>query len=432
MKISGWIAKRAQISPAVKRDVVLLSVLFVFNVYFFSSWLRLGDVPANPWLLVPWLYGLISLFPLMWRNKAPIIIFAIQWLLAVLAWPFMDKYIPVVGLLVAMYALSFRHARKASTPALLASFIPSGLDAYAATFKFAYHPNLADLAAPLVYAALNFVCLTAMTIGAWLLGILIGESQRHQQRLEREQDIAREAEVLTEERRKIAQEMHDIVSHSVAVIVLQAKAAACIADINFIEITDTKFVQIKQSLAHIITKGTQTMAELRRLLRVLETGDAAHDLKPQPGLAELTTLLDEIRAAGMSVTTHVEGTPRDLDPSVDLTAYRIVQEGLTNILKHADKDANPRLHLTWKPQSLLIQIDNEVNQTKKVSDPALSAGRGLVSLRERARAVGGNLNAGSYKCGYRLIATLPFSTPEISLDSDISSQPHENQGKVPA
>lgn len=427
MKFPDWLAKRVQSPPSVKWDVVLLSVLFVFNIFNFSSWLDLSRAAVDPWLLAPWLYGLAGLFPLLWRNRAPITIFVVQWLLAVAAWPFMPKYIPVVGIPVALYAVSFHRGRKASVPALVASFIPSALDAYAATFRVFYHSG--DVV--LLVSIFNFVCLAAMTIGPWLLGDWIGVSQRHQQRLEREQKVAREAEVLTEERRKIAREMHDIVSHSVAVILLQAKAAAYVADIDFAQVTDNKFAQIKESLAHITTMGTQTMAELRRLLRVLETGDAARELKPQPGLAELAALLSSLRAAGMSVTTHVEGTPQNLDPSVDLTAYRILQEGLINVLKHGGKDSNPCLRLIWKPQSLLIQIDNDIDLTEASCKLALSAGRGLVGLRERARAVGGNLNAGSYKGGYRLIATLPFSTPEISLDSDISSQPRDEQGKVP-
>jgi signal transduction histidine kinase len=428
MKFPDWIAKRVQIPPLVKWDVVLLSALFVFNVFNFSSWLHLGHVATSPWLLVPWLYGFVGLFPLAWRNKAPITVFAMQWLLAVAAWPFMSEYIPVVGIPVSLYAVSLHRGRSwASALTLVASFIPSGLDAYAASFRVTYPSvNVAFLV-----SIFNFVCLVAMAIGAWLLGDWIGVSQRQQQRLEREQEITRQAEVLGEERRKIAREMHDIVSHSVAVILLQAKAAAHVADTDFARITDSKFTQIKESLAHITTMGTQTMAELRRLLRVLETGDAAHELKPQPGLAQLTALISSLRAAGMTVTAHVEGTPQDLDPSVDLTAYRIVQEGLINVLKHAGKDANPCLRLVWKPQSLLIQIDNDANSVEELRTSALSVGRGLVGLRERARAVGGNLNAGSYKGSYRLIATLPFSTPEISLDSNISSQPREDQGKVP-
>jgi signal transduction histidine kinase len=434
MKVPGWISKTVQIPPSAKWDVVLLPALFLFNLFNFSSWFHLGYVPASPWLIIPWVYGIFGLFLLVWRNRAPIISFVTQWVLAMAAWPFMTEYIPVVGIPVALYVVSFHRGRKAAVPALVASFIPSILGAYAASFKVSQYQHLnTELILLFIF---NFFFFAAMALGAWFLGGWIGVSQRHQQYLEREQEIVREAEALAEERRKIAREMHDIVSHSVAVILLQAKAATCVADPDFAQITDTKFTQIKQSLAHITTMGTQTMAELRRLLRILETGDdAVHhakELKPQPGLAELSALLDSLRDVGMPVSAHVKGTPQDLDPGVDLAAYRIVQEGLINILKHAGKDADPQLWLVWKPQSLLIQIDNNMNPIETYRKPTLSAGRGLVGLRERVRAVGGNMNAGSYKSGYRLIATLPFSTPEISLDSDItSSQPHEDQGKVP-
>jgi signal transduction histidine kinase len=432
MKISGWIPKSVQIPPTVKWDVILLPALFLFNFFNFSTWLDLSQATINPWSSYPWLYGLVGLLPLVWRNRAPIIVFATQWVLAVAAWPFMVKYAPVVGIPVALYAVSFCRRRNASLLALAVSFIPAGLIAYAVSFEVSHSSTNKAL----VSFISNFLFLAVMATGAWFLGRSIGVSQRHQQRLEREQEIAREIEVLDAERRTIARELHDIVSHSVAVILLQANAAASIADTDFAQITDTKFAQIKQSLVHIRSIGKQTMAELRRLLGVLETGDAAHHavgtsaLAPQPGLADLTTLLTSLRATGMPVTAHVEGTPRDLDASVDLTAYRIVQEGLINVLKHADKDANPRLRLSWKPQSLLIQIDNDTNRTETSRKSTLSVGRGLAGLSERARAVGGNLNAGPYKGGYRLIATLPFSKPEISLGSGISSQPHEDQGKV--
>jgi signal transduction histidine kinase len=362
-------------------------------------------------------------------------VFVAQWALAVAAWPFMAEYAPVVGIPVALYAVSFHCRRKTSLLALAASFVPSGLTAYAISFK----APRSTLNAALVTFMSNALFLIFMAIGAWILGRSLRASQWHQQRLEHEQKIAREFEMLTGERRKIARELHDIVSHSVTVILLQANGAACIADTDFAQITDSDFVRIKQSLAHITTTGTQTMAELRRLLEALDTGNATRDavgiseLKPQPGLADLTTLLASLRITGMPVTAHVEGTPRDLDPSVDLTAYRIVQEGLTNILKHAGKDANPRLRLAWKSQSLLIQIDNDTNSAETPRKSALSIGRGLVGLRERAHAVGGNMHAGPHhEGGYRLIATLPFSTPEISLVSGTSSQPHEDQGKVSA
>ncbi|MGH3886315.1 MAG: sensor histidine kinase [Pseudonocardiaceae bacterium] len=120
----------------------------------------------------------------------------------------------------------------------------------------------------------------------------------------------------------------------------------------------------------------------------------------------------------MPVTVHVEGTPRDLDPSVDLAAYRIVQEGLTNVLKHAGKDSNPRLRFVWETHSLLIQIDNDTNLAQAHRGQALAVGRGLVGLHERAHAVGGRLHAGPHHHGYRLTAIVPLAgtTPRILLD----------------
>jgi signal transduction histidine kinase len=223
--------------------------------------------------------------------------------------------------------------------------------------------------------------------------------------------------VVAAERRRIARELHDIVSHAVTAIVLQAAGAARVAD--------TDSAQVTQSLTHIETTSKQAMAELRRLLGVLEASDPAHhtagigELGPQPGLADVTGLIASLRATGMPVTVEVEGTPRNLDLGIDLAVYRIVQEGLTNVLKHAGKDSNPRLRLIWEAQNLLIQIDNDTNLTQTHRGQALSVGRGLVGLRERAHAVGGRLCAGlHHEGGYRLTATVPLedAVPRMDLD----------------
>jgi signal transduction histidine kinase len=225
------------------------------------------------------------------------------------------------------------------------------------------------------------------------------------------------------------------------VILLQAVGAARVADADFTQITETDFAKIRESLENIRTVGAQTMAELRRLLSVLETGNLASlsidERAPQPGLADMAELLTSLRVAGMPVTVHVEGIPHDLDPSVDLAAYRIMQEGLTNVLKHAGKDSNPRLRLVWKPPSLLIQIDNYMDLAKEYSGPASPNGRGLVGLRERALAAGGDLVAGPQQGGgYRLTAILPTATPATPAGISsttapcASNQEHGDQGKV--
>jgi signal transduction histidine kinase len=269
----------------------------------------------------------------------------------------MELYTPVVGIPIALYAVCVHCSRKISLLALLASFIPNGLAA-AVAFKIWLDPT--DALASFIG---NAVFLVLVTASAWGAGLVTQASQRLVQLLERERQTV--WETVAEERRKIARELHDIVSHAVTVIVLQAAGAARVAD--------TDFAQVTQSLAHIETTGKQAMAELRRLLGVLEAGDpVSHavgigeavgiaELGPQPGLGDLTELLTALRATGMPVTVEVEGPPGDLDPSVNLAAYRIVQEGLTNVGKHAGMDSNPRLRLSWEARNLLIQIDNDTD-----------------------------------------------------------------------
>ncbi|MGH3873929.1 MAG: sensor histidine kinase [Pseudonocardiaceae bacterium] len=399
MRIAGWMSRSVQVPPSAKLDALLLPALYLVNVFIYSAWLQLGQVATKPWLLLVWLYGIVVLVPLLWRDRAPVTVFAAQGVLTVAAWPIMPHYTPIVGIPVALYAVSVYCGKKISLLALLASFVPNELAA-AVAFK-----SYRDLTEQLAAFIGNSVFLTVVAAAAWGAGRLTQAGRLHVRKLEREWQTTREA--VGAERRRIARELHDIVSHAVTVIVLQAAGASRVAG--------TDFGQVTQSLAHIQSTGKQAMAELRRLLGVLEADDPAcsapgvHELGPQPGLADVTVLLTSLRATGMAVTMNVMGTPRDLDPSVDLAAYRIVQEGLTNVLKHAGKDATPRLRLTWQPQDLLIRIDNETNLAAEHRGQALSVGRGLVGLRERAQAVGGQLTAGPRRHGYRLAATLPHA-----------------------
>jgi signal transduction histidine kinase len=411
MKIPGWMPNDIHMPPSVKRDALLLLELFLLNCFVFSAWPQLGQVATKPWLLLVWLYGLAMLLPLVWRDRAPVTVFAIQWVLTVAAWPFIPLYTPVVGIPVALYAVSVHHGRKISLLALLASFIPNGL---AAAVAFRDHSTPAHQINSFIA---NAILLVIVTVGAWGAGRVTRAIQQHVQHLERERETTREVEAVAAERRRIARELHDIVSHAVTVIVLQAAGAARVADTNF--------VQVKQSLAHIETTGKQAMTELRRLLEVLEESDpASHaagngELRPQPGLADLAVLLTSLQATGMPVTIHLEGTPRDLDPNIDLAAYRIVQEGLTNVLKHAGRDSNPRLQLIWEAHTLRIQIDNDTTLAQAHHEQALSVGRGLVGLRERVHAAGGSLQAGPHdNGGYRLTVTLPLvdTAPQVLLD----------------
>ncbi len=424
----SWLPSGIRLPPSAKRDALLLPALFILNVFFFSAYGDLSEAATHPWLVLVWLYGLVMLVPLAWRDIAPVAAFATQWVLTVAAFPIMAHYTPVIGVPLALYAVSVHCDRKTSLLALLASGIPVGLDAASSFWAFPDHPAYA-LRAFIPNAIILFI----VTVGLWGAGRVTRVGQQRLQQLEDERETVREA--VAAERSRIARELHDIVSHAVTAIVLQAAGAARVADTNF--------AQVIQSLANIETTGKQAMAELRRLLGVLEANDPVDhiadvdELGPQPGLADMTRLLNSLRNAGMPVTVHVEGTPRDLDPSIDLAAYRIVQEGLTNVLKHAGMNSYPHLRLVWETHSLRIQIDNDINVAEAHRGQALSVGRGLVGLRARAHAAGGRLHAGPHHHGgYRLTAALPLpvSAQRILLDhpTDGSSQGQGDHGKVSA
>jgi signal transduction histidine kinase len=401
MNIARWRPGSIHLSPSAKQDAFLIPALFLLNLFFFASWFKLIHLAAAPWLIFVWLFAVAMLVPLAWRDKAPVAVFAAEWVLSVAGWPIMPWYTPVAGVPVALYAVAVHRPKKTSVLALLAAVVPIGLSA-----SVAFRVN--DTVANQLYSFVpNFIFLVIATVGAWGAGRVTRASKQHVEELERERETVREA--VAAERSRIARELHDIVSHAVTAIVLQAAGASRVAKTNFAQVT--------QSLAHIESTGKQAMAELRRLLGVLEastTGSATgfDELGPQPGLADLPILLTSLRETGMPVTVHVEGTPRNLDPSIDLAAYRIVQEGLTNVLKHAGVSSYPHLRLAWDDNRLLIQIDNDINAAAANRGQALSVGRGLAGLRARAQAAGGRLHAGPHhNGGYRLTATLPLPDP---------------------
>ncbi|MGH3849784.1 MAG: sensor histidine kinase, partial [Pseudonocardiaceae bacterium] len=330
------------------RDALLIAVLFLVNTLLFSDFIgRFDDLVTEPGLWLILLYGLAGLIPLGWRHHVPMTVFVIECLhaMGILLMP--PFYVPVVGLPVALYAVARNYSTKISLATVPIAFIPGAVDATAVLRTRPYSPQLIPVL--IVNAGVFFI----LAVGAWSLGrwAQIGQLRVHQ--LEQARETA-EREAVAKERANIARELHDVISHAVTVMVLQAAAATRVAEI------ETQ--QIKDSLVNIETTGKQAMAELRRLLGVLETsttGVDIHQLGPQPRLADLKVLLSSVRASGMPVSIDVEGQPIDLDPSVDRAAYRILQEGLTNALKHAGTNARAHIRLVWEDQVLLIQIDSD-------------------------------------------------------------------------
>ena len=219
-------------------------------------------------------------------------------------------------------------------------------------------------------------------------------------RLEAERE-ERDRQAVTDERLRIARELHDVVAHSMSVIAVQSGVAN--------HVIDSRPAQARQALATIEATSRSALVELRRLLGVLRQGDdPVASLEPNPGMAEIGRLAEQIRSAGMEVELKVEGKPGDLPPGVDLSAFRIAQEGLTNVLKHGGNMA--RLLVRYSPGAVAVEIADDGRAGTADEAPVDGTGHGLIGMRERVAVFGGELTAGPAPGGgYRMAARLPYA-----------------------
>ena len=219
------------------------------------------------------------------------------------------------------------------------------------------------------------------------------ETSERARRLEAERDASVRTAV-AEERERIARELHDIVAHCVSVMVVQAGAAE--------DLLDRDRQRARQPLVAIQESGREAVAELRRMLGLLRGDAAAPALRPQPGTAELDELVAQMGAAGLSVRLQVAGIPRPLPPGIELTGYRIVQEALTNTLKHAGP-TSATVSLRYDEHSLEIEVVDDGR-----GGTVDGRGHGLIGMRERTALYGGELDAGPRpQGGFRVRARLP-------------------------
>jgi signal transduction histidine kinase len=236
----------------------------------------------------------------------------------------------------------------------------------------------------------------------WALGRWVRRSRRQIDDLEERRRRAAD-EAVVKERRLIAREIHDIVSHSVSVMILQAAGARRVLG------TDPERAAV--ALANIEESGKESMGELRRLLGVLTAGTPPDEVTGPAtvaphGLADLPLLVGRMNESGLQVVLDVTGRSRRLDASVDLSAYRIVQESLTNCLKHAGEGCRVDVQVLWAPSAVVLQVTDDGGLPSP--DPRLSIGQGLAGLRERCRAVGGQFESGARpEGGFRVRAVLP-------------------------
>jgi signal transduction histidine kinase len=425
MRASGSLLRRLrELHPlladgllAALLTAIALPMLFLPSPNFERLYVPFRDPDALAVLLT-----LCQTVPLVWRRRAPYAVLVATLVAATvhLALGYKPTFAEA-AMVVALYTVAAHRPRREAlvTTALFAA----GLVVYGLISQARYPTAFEDRLQGWILTAVQFAA-------AFFLGDLQQRRLAYTAKLEAltarlaEEQELRSRWAVAAERGRIARELHDVVAHSVSVMVVQAGAArrsiAASPD------------QATAALGQIETTGRQALTEMRRLLGLLrdgegdDQGDAA--LAPQPGLARLDSLAASAREAGLPVEVTVEGDPRPLPAGVDLSAYRIVQEALTNSLKHAGP-ARARVRVCYGREVLEVQVtDDGVGGREAVQAPAglvvvtlgpdgelelpdhrNGGGHGLIGMRERVALFGGSLEAGALPGGgYRVAARLPL------------------------
>lgn len=306
------------------------------------------------------------------------------------------------ALLVIVYTVAAVGARWASRLALTAGLCAAPL----AQLRWPDEgQSVATNVAVVIFQAVPFAL-------AWVLGDSIRTRRAYFAQLEEraarlEKERAAQAKVaVAAERARIARELHDVVAHNVSVMVVQADGAAYVLD--------AAPDQAKKALETISSTGRQALAEMRRLLGVLRTGEhqEAGEYVPQPDVRQIEDLVEECRRTGLPVDFKVEGTSRPLPSGVELTAYRIVQEALTNTRKHGGPNAGASVRLVYFDDGLglLVEDDGKGAPHELYEEGGFDGqGHGLIGMRERVGMVGGTLDAGPRPGGgFRISVLLPL------------------------
>lgn len=340
------------------------------------------------------LLGLLLLtVPLAWRRSSPEVAFLAQMAgIGVLA-----GNIPNAGFLAVTFGIYSLSANGRSAPLSLAILLTTSVWV-AIRFGNAI-PNMPDWLTPF-----------ALAVPLWIMGLQVRRwrtaaqaASTHAATLERAGALATQ-QAVAHEKARIAREMHDIVTHNVSVMVIQAAAAR--------QVMNTEPESAYAAMAAVERVGQEAMADLRHIFDVLREPDDARytepELRPPASFEQLDSLLTRVRAAGLDVTATSTGTPRPLPPAASLAAYRIVQESLTNVLRHARGSTAQVVH-DYGDTALLIVVTNTAPCEPRPTR-ASPGGRGLVGLAERVHALGGEFNAAPQVAGgYRVRARLPWA-----------------------
>ena len=364
--------------PAIAVDAGIALVCYLATV----------AVPVKAAATAGWpLFALaaVASVPLVWRRRQPVLAAAVVGAGTVgLAVTGAQDFIPLpYGQLVATYTVAALCPPLWRALVMVATGVGVGLVVFSV---LGVAPSI------VATAVLPFVVAYAMGTGALARRDRIAMLEERARRLAEEREAA-----AVRERERIAREIHDIVAHSVSLMVVQAESGAVLA-------ADRDKAQA--TFDAISATGREAVSQLDRALGVLRSDGATRH--PLPGLADLPTLVNQARSAGLNADLTVRGTPRPVSGDLAATVYRVVQEALTNAVKHADAD---RVSITvdWRRAELGVDVADDGHGLR--GDSA-AGGRGLVGMRERVRAFGGTLDTGPGQrgAGFRVTARLPLHT----------------------
>jgi signal transduction histidine kinase len=351
--------------------------------FVFGSLAVVGTVYRNAvlaWLLI---LVLIAAVALIWRRSHPVAVLVVVFLAHAISWAFTpDREAGGPALAFAVYAVSVYDR---SSVRLWVAGLAIGLIAVAVTFLV-----LGDF-----QTARSFIPAGAISLVSWVIGDYVRSRRRFFADLvERHQQ--ERAQAADAERLRIARELHDVVAHNVSAIAIQAGAARMAGSSS------------KETLESIEHSARDTLSELNKLLGVLRKNPDAPQLAPQPSLDDIETVLKPAREAGVDATLRITGEKRNLPAAVELSAYRIIQEAVTNVLKHANAT---RLEVKVEYQADELELTIADNGAGAQQQAASSTGHGMIGMRERVEMLGGELGVGSSSLGgFTVRATLPIKS----------------------
>jgi signal transduction histidine kinase len=400
----------------LRRHPSLVDGVLAFVLAFIGVASALSSDLRWRWLFVAVAVALV--IPVVFRRKYPTAAFATATVVGGLQVLYTGRPSPAdLAVVVLLYTLAAYRPRRTSVTGLIICLLGSVL----AVARLV--PSQIPLLDTIMVGSILFA-------GPALIAWVLGDSMRYRRgyyasledraaRLERERDAQAQIAAAAE-RARIARELHDVVAHNVSVMVVQADGASYALD--------TEPEKTRQALAAIAGTGRQALAEMRRLLGVLRSGDGATGLAPLPGIGQLGELLQQTRATGLTVAFTVEGVPGPLPDGVALAAYRIVQESLTNTRKHAGPAASAQVTLRYCEDALVLSITDDGRGAATSAD---GAGHGMTGMRERVALYGGTLQAGPRPGGgYQVTARLPMAAPRITPPGEPPGGP--DGGSLPA